>query len=158
MYVNSLRICILQGFHRPINQKPNFLLFLQPRFNTMVNPLRLQTCPVPSPQNTLPTAVLLANLVSFGTELCSLACDSLEAGFDAGHGAAGVAGLALQEVEPRVLLQDGVGGAARVAGDVLFCREQRQSALLLLTALCISCSNTPTSSQGMIVTLEIAPG
>ena len=43
-------------------------------------------------------------LVGFGTELCPLARDCLEASLDAGHGAAWVAGLTLEEVETGVLL------------------------------------------------------
>lgn len=48
--------------------------------------------------------------------------DSLEPGLDALHGAPGAAGLTLQEEEPGLLLQDGVGRAAGVTGHVLLCR------------------------------------
>lgn len=63
-------------------------------------------------------------LVGFGSELCSFAGDGLEAGLDAGHGAAGMARLALEEVQTRVLLQDGVRGATRVTRHILLCNTQ----------------------------------
>lgn len=57
-------------------------------------------------------------LVGFGTKLSPLSCDSLEAGLDASHGAAGVTRLALQEVQTCVFLQDGVRRATRVTGHI----------------------------------------
>lgn len=53
-------------------------------------------------------------LVGLGTELRPLAGDGLEPSLDAGHRAAGVARLTLEEVEARVLLEDGVWRAAGV--------------------------------------------
>ena len=49
---------------------------------------------------------VISKLVSFGTELCLLASDSLEAGFDTGNRTSRVTSFALQEIESRVLLQD----------------------------------------------------
>lgn len=66
-------------------------------------------------------------LVGFGTELCPLARDSLETSLDAGNGAAGVACLALQEVESCVLLEDGVRGAACMARHILLCEERERN-------------------------------
>lgn len=62
--------------------------------------------------------IFRGDLCSFRTDSCSLAGDSLEAGFDAGDGAAWAAGFALQEEESGVLLQDCVGGFAGVTGDI----------------------------------------
>ena len=56
-----------------------------------------------------------------------LARHRLEAGLDAGDGAAGAALLTLQEVETRVLLQDGIRGATRVTRHVLLCKTQDTS-------------------------------
>lgn len=58
-------------------------------------------------------------LVGLGAELGPLARDGLETGLDTGHGAAGVAGLTLQEVETCVLLEDGVWRPAGVARYIL---------------------------------------
>lgn len=57
-------------------------------------------------------------LVGFGAQLCPLARHGLEAGLDAGDGAARVTRLTLQEVQARVLLQDSVWRTTRVAGHV----------------------------------------
>lgn len=63
-------------------------------------------------------------LVGFGAELRPLSRHSLETGLDAGDGAAGVARLALQEIEASVLLQDGLWGAAGVTRHVFLCRGE----------------------------------
>lgn len=63
-------------------------------------------------------------LVGFGAELRSLARDGLEACLNAGHRAARVTRLTLQEVQASVLLQDGLWRAARVTGHVFLCRIQ----------------------------------
>ena len=66
-----------------------------------------------------------------------LAGNGLESGLDGLHRAAGVAGHALEEEQPALLLQDGVGGAAGVAGDVLLdvAAEDVLDVLLLEAAL-----------------------
>lgn len=64
-------------------------------------------------------------LVGFGAELRPLARHSLEAGLDAGDGAAGVARFTLQEIEASVLLQDGLWGAAGVTRHVFLCRGEK---------------------------------
>lgn len=66
-------------------------------------------------------------LIGFGAELSPLACDCLETCLDAGDGAAGMAGLALQEVESCVLLEDGVRGAACMARHILLCEERERN-------------------------------
>ena len=47
---------------------------------------------------------VIIKLVNFGTEMCSFACDSLEAGFDAGNRTSRMTSFTLQEVESDVLL------------------------------------------------------
>lgn len=83
-------------------------------------------------------------LIGFGAELSPLACDCLETCLDAGDGAAGMAGLALQEVESCVLLEDGVGGATCMARHILLYKGDRKTWMRLgsvdiwfdLTILC----------------------
>lgn len=58
-------------------------------------------------------------LLLFGPHDGSFGCDSLETGLDALDRAPRVAGHALQEEQPRLLVQDGVGRPAGMAGDVL---------------------------------------
>lgn len=65
------------------------------------------------------------SLIGFGAELRSLARHSLEAGLDAGDGAAGVARFTLQEIQASVLLQDGLWGAASVTRHVFLCGGER---------------------------------
>ena len=50
----------------------------------------------------------------------TLAGDGLETGFDGLYGTAGVTGHALQEEEPGLLVEDGVGAAASVTRHILF--------------------------------------
>lgn len=65
-------------------------------------------------------------LVGFGTQLRSLSRYGLETGLDAGDRAARMTRLALQEVKTRVLLQDRVGRATRVACHVLLWNNKTQ--------------------------------
>merc|ERR1719264_1140929 len=59
------------------------------------------------------------DLGGFGSKEPSLPSDGLETGLDGLDTARGVAGHALQEEQPRLLVQDRVRGSACVAGDVL---------------------------------------
>lgn len=70
--------------------------------------------------------VEVASLVGFSAELCSLARNGLETSFNAGHRAARVTRLTLQEVQPSVLLQDGLWRAACVTGHVFLCKNSRR--------------------------------
>ena len=76
---------------------------------------------VPSP----PKLTFSAKLHNFYLLLLSpdggtLAGDGLETGFDGLYGTAGVTGHALQEEEPGLLVEDGVGAAASVTRHILF--------------------------------------
>ena len=64
--------------------------------------------------------------------------NSLEPGLDALHGAPGAAGLALQEEEPGLFLQDGVGRAAGVARHVLLCKREG-TGMSMYSKIVVSC-------------------
>ena len=68
--------------------------------------------------------VHVCGLGGFGSNGGTLDGDGLETSFDGGDGAARTAGLALQEEQSRVLLQDGVAGPTRVTCHVLLCKEK----------------------------------
>lgn len=70
-------------------------------------------------------------LSSLCAHCSTFARDGLETGLDAGHGTSRAAGFALQEEEARVFLQDGVGRATCVAGDVLFDVSTGREGILL---------------------------
>lgn len=95
--------------------------------------------------------VEVAWLVGFGTELRSLARDGLETCFNAGHRASRMTRLALKEVQPSVLLQDGLWRATRVTGHVFLCKIKMKNKRVL--------DSTYINSKGFAQnTLPIRPG
>jgi len=76
------------------------------------------------------------SLVGFSSQLRPLARHSLEAGLDAGDGAAGVARFTLQEIEASVFLQDGLWGAAGVTRHIFLCGiKERVMSVAVLTGV-----------------------
>ena len=83
--------------------------------------------------------VCACGLGSFGSNGSTFPSDSLETGLDRGDGAAWTTGLALEEEQSRVLLQNGVTGSTCVTRHVLLCKEIQHNISLTSVGSCHVC-------------------